>query len=101
MVDVGAAEGRARRAWAAALDWLVRRRLAQPLVERPLLDAEDRRTCRMLGAPIELLLAALPPADRSFHRLALQPRRRVRRNQLIELHDDVAIEQPLHLDRAL
>src|SRR5437764_278263 len=52
-------------------------------------------------APIELVARALRPADGPLHRLVLRRWRRGRRYQLVELHDDVASEQPLYLDRSL
>ena len=55
----------------------------------------------MFAAAIEFVAAALRPADRALHRFALRFFGRSGRHQLVEPHDDVAAEQPLHLDRPL
>ena len=75
--------------------------LAEARVQRALLDPEDRGSSGMLAAAIERVARSLGPADRAVHRVGLRVLGCGGRDELVELHDDVAAVQTLDFDRAL
>ena len=83
----------------ADLDQRLGRGFAHALVERALLDAEQRSASCMVFAAIELVARSPGPAHRARHRFALRLVARGCRDELVERHRNIRPEQALDFDR--